>query len=93
MQIRILLLIKVCCESATLQGSILSPHIANVSVHGPSRLHSQTLRLLNFYFNADFVPASNSNARRRTLADADPQPWFIDEQNVNTTAIDAINIW
>jgi hypothetical protein len=58
MQVPILLLIKVMCESATtglqtLQGSNLSLHASIVIISGRPRLNYESLKLRKFDLNAD----------------------------------------
>ncbi len=72
MRIRILLLIKVfrICDHwwQTLKGSILSLNAFIVSVHGPSWLLFEPLKLLYFDFSAD----PDSDTAFYTNADPDP---------------------
>ncbi len=63
----------------TLQKSIMSFHASIVRVHGPPRLHTEPLKLLNFDINAN--PAFHSNAdpdpASQNIADPDPASQII----------------
>ncbi len=71
----------------TLRDSILSLHASIVTVHGPTWLHFEPIKLLNFDFNAQ--PDTDQDFRSnvdpilihvpkimRTHEDPDPQPWL-----------------
>ncbi len=76
--VRILLLITVmwicnhCTGLLTLQGSILSLHASNVSIHGPPWLHWEPLKILNFEFNSVPDLAFHCNVDPACHNNADP---------------------
>jgi hypothetical protein len=86
-QIRILLLIVVMEIGDDWSTDPQRPPRPIVRAHGPSWLHFEPIKLLNFYFSAELDPVLTFHSN----TDPDPQPWFCFMVGMAPHSISSIN--